>query len=102
MADFTVDIEGLTALSTNLDRGREQMGVALDRLRDVGPAPLGTAELDEACAGFHESWSYGLGKLGECIGTVRGGVDATRAAYAEVETALTNGFEGMRAALGQP
>lgn len=102
MADFTVDIEDLTALGTQLDRGREQMRVAVDRMRDVGPGPLGTAELDDACAGFRESWTHGLGKLGECIDLVGGGVDATRAAYAEADSGLATGFERMRTAQDRP
>lgn len=101
MEDFTVDLEGLGALGSNLDRGSEQLDGALRAMRDVGPAPLGTDDLDRACADFHGSWSHGLGKLGECVGKVRTGIDGTAASYAELEQALTVAFARMKDALGQ-
>lgn len=99
MADFAVDIEALTALGSDLERSREQLGAALAVMRDIGAASLGTDGLDRACQEFQESWAYGLGRLGECIDAVRAGVEATALAYAEVDRGMAEGFGQMRLAL---
>ncbi|MCY7344199.1 MAG: hypothetical protein LH603_20780 [Pseudonocardia sp.] len=101
MADLAVDLDGLASLGANLDRARDQLDSTLAAMRDVGSAPLGTEDLDRACAEFQRSWEYGLSKLGECIGMIRTGIDGTAGSYAEVERALSEGFARMSDAQGQ-
>lgn len=102
MTDFTVDVDGLAGLGSDLDRGQEQLDETLRAMRDVGPAPLGTDELDRACAEFHHSWQYGLGRLGECVQRVRTGVEGTAASYAAADDALCTAFRAMADVLGRP
>ena len=101
MADLTVDLDDLAALGTNLDRARDGLGGALGAMGEANAPPLGTAELDTACAEFQESWTYGLGQLGKCVELVHGGIDRTAATYAEVEGALTQGFAAAAGQLGE-
>lgn len=96
MADLQVDLEGLAALAARLDGARDGLSGALGAMADVGAAPLGTDELDRACGEFQQSWSYGLGKLGECVEAVRGGVDASSATYTQAEQCIADTFTGTQ------
>jgi DNA anti-recombination protein RmuC len=93
--DFTVDIGGLDELGKNLDRTSENIDGATKRLADVGPDAIGPEDLDEACADFRSDWEEGLDKIRDAVEKVRGGIDQTKQAYAELENALRQGMTQM-------
>ncbi|GAA1238765.1 hypothetical protein GCM10009676_24190 [Prauserella halophila] len=94
MADFTVDVGGLEALGTDLDRTCENIDTATKKLADAAKDSIGTAELDEACEDFRSEWEEGLSKLREAVDEIRGGLSEAQKAYADVEGDL-------RASLGK-
>lgn len=100
MADFTVDIGGLTELGKNLDRTVENIDGATKRLDDLGPDSIGPEELDEACGDFRKDWKEGLDKIREAVEEVRGGIDQTKKAYAELDDALRQGMTQMSDDIG--
>jgi hypothetical protein len=101
VSDFTVDIGGLDALAKNLDRTVENIDGATKRLEDLGPESIGPEDLDEACEDFRSDWEEGLDKIAEAVKNVRGGIDATKQAYADLEAAITQELTKMAGHLGQ-
>lgn len=99
MSDFTVDIEGLDALGTNLDRAKENLDSALKAMEDIGPDSIGPDDLDDACAEFRDDWERGIDKIGECVDKITEGLRGARKGYAEIENAFTEGFTEMREAM---
>lgn len=90
MADgLKVSIESLDAIDKSLLNSRDALGDALRSLNDATAGGLGTAELDQACAEFHDTWQFGLGQLGKCIDVVRAGIEQAKQAYASYEDELT-------------
>jgi hypothetical protein len=90
MADgLQVNIASLDAIDKSLLDSRDALGDALNGMRDADASGIGTAELDQACAEFHQTWQFGLNQLGSCIDIVRTGIEAARNAYAATEDALT-------------
>jgi hypothetical protein len=100
MPDFTVDVGGLTELGKNLDRTVENIDEATRKLDDLGPDSIGPGELDEATSGFRKDWEEGLDKIRDAIKEVRGGIDQTKQAYAELENALRQGMTQMSNDIG--
>ncbi|MGH3466232.1 MAG: hypothetical protein ACRDQF_00685 [Thermocrispum sp.] len=97
MPDFTVDLDGLDALSKNLNRTSDNIDEATRKLDDLGPDSIGPDDLDEACATFRADWQEGLDKMREAIEELKGGLDAARKLYAEIDAAFEDGFQKMEA-----
>lgn len=94
MGGFSVELDALTAVRERLAEAQERLGGALTALGEAAAGPLGTDDLDAACDEFRQSWSHGLGKLGECVEAVGAGIESTRARYAENETVVAASFGG--------
>lgn len=92
MSGFFVDLDALTALGQQLEGAREQLDGALAALGETAAGQLGTDDLDRACDEFRQSWSHGLGKLGECVQAVGEGIVAARAEYAAADAVVGRGF----------
>lgn len=99
MSDFTVDIGALDAMETNLHRAEENVGSALKAMEGIGPDSIGPDFLDEACARFREDWQRGIGEIGDCVGKITTGLGAAKKTYAELESALRDGFAQMHEAV---
>jgi hypothetical protein len=100
MPDFTVDVGGLVELGKNLDRAADNIDSATKRLDDIGPDQIGPEELDEACSDFRKDWEEGLDKIRDAIGEVRGGIDQSKQAYADLENALRQAMTQMSSDVG--
>lgn len=99
MSDFTVSIDGLTGLTKNLGRAKENIDGALKAMEDIGPDSIGPDDLDEACAEFRDDWQRGISKIGEAVDKITGALGKTRDTYAEIENALDEGFRKMQDAI---
>ncbi|MCE7011916.1 hypothetical protein LWC34_55265 [Kibdelosporangium philippinense] len=95
MPDYTVDIGGLDALGKNLGRTVENIDGATKRLDDLGPDSIGPEELDEACSDFRKDWQEGLDKIRDAVNEIRGGINQSKQAYAELENALRQAMTQM-------
>lgn len=95
--DFTVDIGALDAMETNLRRAEENLGSALKAMEDIGPDSIGPDFLDEACAQFREDWQRGIGEISKSVDKITTGLGDAKKTYAELETALRDGFAKMHA-----
>ncbi|RRO18173.1 hypothetical protein EIL87_07965 [Saccharopolyspora rhizosphaerae] len=95
MSDFSVDIGGLDALGKNLDRTIENIEGATKRMKGGLPGSLGPAELDEACSDFRLDWEEGLDKLREAVDKIKGALDASKHAYAELDNSIATSLQKM-------
>lgn len=95
MPDFTVDVGGLTALEKNLQRTVENIGEALDRMKEIGPKSIGPDSLDAACADFTADWQGGLEKISEAVDVIKGSVDKAIQGYVELEANLRDTLTQM-------
>lgn len=92
MTSLQVDIDQLTRLTRALDSSLLSLREARRALDHVRADQLGTTDLDAACDGFQERWSYGARELTKRVKTVREGVDRSAAEYAELEKAIRAAF----------
>lgn len=99
MPDFTVSINGLEGLRSNLDRTRENIDNATRRLADLGPDSIGSDELDEACATFRDDWEDGLGELAEAADKIEKGLEKSIEAYKHIEQGISDSLRQMRDSL---
>lgn len=95
MPDFTVDIDGLHALGTNLDRTADNLDEATRKLDALGPDSIGPDDLDEATADFRFDWEEGLDKIREAVGEVKDGLEAAKQMYAKIDQGLNDAFTQM-------
>ncbi|MFD3325045.1 hypothetical protein [Streptomyces sp. NPDC058701] len=101
MTSLQVDIDQLTRLTRALDSSLVSLREARRALDHVRADQLGTADLDKACDGFQERWSYGARELTKRVKAVREGVDRSAAEYAELEKAIRAAFrEAARSSRG--
>lgn len=96
MADFTVDIDGLRGLLTNLERTQENIDSATKRLADLGSDSIGTWGLNQAYAEFRDDWDDGLGEIEEAVGKVQEGLSKAIKSYADIEEGITESLRKMR------
>lgn len=94
MDGFSVDLKRLSTLREQLVESRERLDGALTALGEAAAGPLGTDDLDAACDEFRQSWSHGLGKLGECVDAVGAGLEYAQRMYADTETVVAASFGG--------
>ncbi|NWF24959.1 hypothetical protein HW130_01570 [Streptomyces sp. PKU-EA00015] len=93
--DLEVNGRQLARFCRALDESLTSLGEARRALEHVRADQLGTAALDEACDGFQKRWKYGAEQLDDRITSVRDGVQATRAGFAEVERAIETAFRAV-------
>jgi prefoldin subunit 5 len=96
---FKVDVEALQRFMTSLRESGEHMESALDALKSIGGAQIGTKNLDEAAGDFQDRWRYGLGQLKDKIAHTNGGVDKAHKAYQETEDGLAKALEQLAQAI---
>lgn len=68
MSVLRVQGSELHRLARGLDSSANRLRGVSRSLASAGSGGLGSADLDEACGEFAESWEYGVGKLGELAG----------------------------------
>ncbi|MFE3789578.1 hypothetical protein [Streptomyces goshikiensis] len=92
MTFLQVDIDQLARFSRALDSSLTSLREARSALSHVRADQLGSADLDAACDGFQERWSYGTSELAKRIKTVREGVKTSAGEHAELEAAIRAAF----------
>jgi hypothetical protein len=94
MATFAVDPATLQALSSTLSGIHSQMEW-MHSVASGYEGLLGGGDLEGEVEHFCSHWSYGIGKLGEHMGTVVARLDAAASAYGtseqEIQSACTPG-----------
>lgn len=89
---FQVDMGQLAQLVSALSDAKDAMSSADDALKDASPSDLGSASLDSAGGSFRDKWTYGIGKLADLAHDMTGGLEATKKAYHECESAIADAF----------
>ncbi|MFF3343247.1 hypothetical protein [Streptomyces flavidovirens] len=91
---FRVELDALSHLATQLGECADEMRSAMKLLRDIGPKGSGSAELEEACDDFQDSWGYGIGLIADATGGVTEGLAQTHKLYVALEQKVAEGFQG--------
>jgi hypothetical protein len=82
----------LAQMVTTLSDAKDAMSSADNALKDASPSDLGSASLDSAGGSFRDKWTYGIGKLADLAHDMTGGLEATKKAYQECESAIADAF----------
>jgi conjugal transfer/entry exclusion protein len=90
---FQVDMGQLAQMLTTLSDAKDSMSSADDALKDASPQDLGSASLDSAGGSFRDKWTYGIGKLADLAQDMTGGLEATKKAYQQCESAIADAFD---------
>jgi hypothetical protein len=93
MSDFSVDVEALAQLATDLQGCADDLDHGLKALHDAGAAGLGFDFLDDSCRHFQGEWEYGLKKVRECVKTLHEGLGTVQQNYAQTEQGLTDSMK---------
>ena len=88
MSDLYVDLTALERTAQRLGRVEEELQACAQALRHASASDLGSARLDDACADFRDSWSYGTEKLGQAASVVRQQLEEGLRVYVEADEAL--------------
>jgi len=95
---FRVEANDLGQVSQELREATGSMAGAIHALGKASPQAAGQFELENACAGFADDWSYGLKQLNETLHAISEGLDATAKAYRDTDAAIKAPFAGKAAA----
>ena len=89
---FKTDTAELGRFRKTLEDAKAELDNVRKWMQDVSAEGIGTKELDEACAEFHEHWKYGSEQIAELTGKFADSVGQSKANYDEVDHALEEGF----------
>lgn len=85
---FKTELDVLQRLTGMLRDAEDCMDSALTAMKEDTSGRVGTPELDQACADFQKTWSYGLDQMKKTSKDLLDGLDATTKNYQQVEKAL--------------
>lgn len=88
MSDLRLTDAAVNALRGDLCSVADDLSTARRRLGGHDTAALGAPKLVRRLQDFADDWDYGLGKLGEQVGTATGDLDTIRRTFDAVDAQL--------------
>jgi hypothetical protein len=92
---FRTELSVLDRLTSMLGESEDCMDSALRAMKEESAATIGTPELDQACADFQQTWSYGLQQMKSSSKELKDGLSKTSKNYHQVESALESSMRKL-------